>query len=931
MKLQGIREMAWTAATVVVACQSWAGTATWDGGADGSGTNWMAAANWSGDGLPAPGDTVAFTAAGISVGKVISLGAPQAVDRLSFSGISVAFNVGGPSDVASGIALTLNHVYRNSNVGGVQLLATDIELATNSVWDVAAGYNSNLTVARGIRGDGFSLEKNNTGTLLLCGTNTYSGGTLVRQGTLELGFNQSGAPATNLLNPAGGLELRGGALKVSGKGGVANVQNVSGLFLGSGVSSLSIADANSSNKTRLYLAGIARNAGATLNVVQPTGNTVVSADNGFATTNANDAAGLLGAYVTVGAANWGSNDGANIVAYGGYTTPAGLAVTLPDNAAANVRISNASTDAVGLAASQVTVNTLLVNDATPRTVSLGAGGILRLGALGGVLTPTGAGALTLDGGTLTAGGLDGAKGELIFQNATVVTNAAAIADNGAGAVALTKSGAGTLVQVAPLSHTGGTYVNAGALLLPGGANPLATNAALQVAGGLLNLGGGAQTNVGAVSVLNGTLTNGVIVKFGASFTGHAGLVTASLGGQAGLVKTTSGTLAMTGPNTYTGDTVVLEGSLVGGIAYTGRQGDIAVNGNLIVGSPNGGLPASYKNASVSVSPYTCKAFNPAKNVTVYPNGSVDFGAGDQYMNAGTTLTIIGGYFTAAQFYNRATVNMTGGTFAGNVYGADFNFNSYAASATALVSAFLRNNHTFTVADGPAPVDLLYSGGHDSTSKTITKAGAGVMALGPGGNSYTGGTVVNGGTLLVNSTNLVSGVGNAPVSVGAGATLGGTGFIGGVAGYGNANVTATGSVTGSTTNRATVAPGTLDSVTGAHVIGTLTVGNLAVQTNNVTFGAHSALKITIDAAGAYDRLVVNGTLSLASPTDRLELSVADANALHAGTYALVTFQQLAAAGQLFDTVVGLPLRGRLEYTATGINYVVNPKGTVALVR
>ena len=56
-------------------------------------------------------------------------------------------------------------------------------------------------------------------------------------------------------------------------------------------------------------------------------------------------------------------------------------------------------------------------------------------------------------------------------------------------------------------------------------------------------------------------------------------------------------------------------------------------------------------------------------------------------------------------------------------------------------------------------------------------------------------------------------------------------------------------------------------------------------------------------------------------------MADADALSSGTYNLVTFQQLASAGQTFDTVVGLPSRGRLEYTATGINYVIFPAGTL----
>ena len=915
-----------------------AATITWDGGPGGTGTNWNEAANWSGDVLPAASDAARFSATGLALNKVIVLGGSQAVERVLCDGYDKAFSIGAPSDVAAGYALTLSHVYRNSNVGGVQTLATDIALSTNSVWDIAAGYNSNLTVARGIRGDGFSLEKNNTGLLLLCGTNTYSGGTLVRQGTLELGFNQSGAPLTNLLNPAAPLELRGGTLKVSGKGGALNMQSVNGLALGAGASTLSIADGNASNKTRLSLGGIARAPGATVNFTPPTGNLTLSADNGYAVTNENDASGLLGAYATYGSTNWAVNAGSYLAPYSGFATLAGDAPDLADAPDANVRLSSASTGAVTLAAATVTVNSLFASDVAMRTVSIGAGQTLRLGALGGLLTTANAGMLTLDGGTLTAGGAANTAGELVFQNSSAISNTAAIADNGSGAVTLAKSGPGLLVLASPCTHTGGTFLNAGTNVLAGGANALATNGALSVSGGILNLSGGTLTNVASVAFLNGTVTNGAIVKFGSSYAAQAGTVTANLGGPAGLVKTTSGTLNAIGPNAYTGDTVVLEGTLVGGYVASGHQGDIAVNGNLVVGSPSGGLPAWYKNSTTSYSPYNCKAFNPAKSVTVYANGNVDFGSGDQYMNAGTAVTIYGGTVTGSQFYNRATVNMTGGSFGGNLYGGDFNVYTFACDNTAVFSAYMRNNHTFTVADGPAPIDLLLTGGNDTAGKSLTKAGAGVLALGPGGRSYTGSTVVSNGTLLVNNTNFVSGVGNAPLSVYAGATLGGTGYLGGVAGFGNANVTATGSVAGSITNRATVWPGSVDAVTGEHIIGTLTVGRLGVQTNNVTFGAHSTLRVNIATNGACDRLVVNGTLSLATATDQLALTVADAAALKPGTYALVTCQQLAAPGQTFDvqTLVDAktgqpPKRGNIVYSETGLSYVVNPSGTLLELR
>jgi len=77
--------------------------------------------------------------------------------------------------------------------------------------------------------------------------------------------------------------------------------------------------------------------------------------------------------------------------------------------------------------------------------------------------------------------------------------------------------------------------------------------------------------------------------------------------------------------------------------------------------------------------------------------------------------------------------------------------------------------------------------------------------------------------------------------------------------------------------------------------------------------------------------VNGTLSLATTSDALELDVASPQTLAPGTYTLVEFQQLAEAGQIFDTVTGVPSQGELVYTATSIGFVINPKGLVITIQ
>lgn len=112
------------------------------------------------------------------------------------------------------------------------------------------------------------------------------------------------------------------------------------------------------------------------------------------------------------------------------------------------------------------------------------------------------------------------------------------------------------------------------------------------------------------------------------------------------------------------------------------------------------------------------------------------------------------------------------------------------------------------------------------SRSITKEGNSVVTLTGDANTYTGTTAVNGGAMVVDGT-----VSSSPFTVAAGATLGGTGTIGGtVAGQG------------------VISP-------GMALTGTLGTGA-------ATLSATGSLAIQIDSGTlACDKLAVNGTLGL----------------------------------------------------------------------
>lgn len=416
-----------------------------------------------------------------------------------------------------------------------------------------------------------------------------------------------------------------------------------------------------------------------------------------------------------------------------------------------------------------------------------------------------------------------------------------------------------------------------------------------------------------------TLAVPVVLSANSSWTvnGSASLRSTSAAGISGgaytLTKLGVGQLQV-GNNAYTNSTFVLEGSLLP-TANTG------IRGNLFVGSTDGSTTGSVTTTGSSLD-----RIGGAATVTVYPGSSVGFGSNEGYAN----LTIVGGAANVTYNYISGAVRMTGGTLTGGTGCSTPALSTYAADTTALVSLpdfsqYNAANWSWTIADGAAPIDLEMRAAvlGSKAAYTLTKNGTGVLLMNKSsGSSYVYlKTTVGAGTLLAGNTS-GSATGHSLVQVNAGATLGGTGVVGGVAGYTNSNV----SVVGASGNPATVAPGGIHAITGDHVFGTLTVGSGA-QANSVTFGSHSKLRIRVGTGGNQDRLTVNGALNLVSTSDALELSVLDG--ARAGVYTLAS----ATGGitDAFSAVTGLPAGAQLAATGTAIELLLPRRDTFIMVR
>jgi autotransporter-associated beta strand protein len=374
---------------------------------------------------------------------------------------------------------------------------------------------------------------------------------------------------------------------------------------------------------------------------------------------------------------------------------------------------------------------------------------------------------------------------------------------------------------------------------------------------------------GSTLQLLGTLTTPALnINTGSTLTG-----TGTVTGNASVTGT--GVINLTSPASITGTLSANGGSwlgtgtvgglvTVGGGTFTIGSGAnlIAPAGVSVTGGTIGGTATSTINGTVTDTAATNGGFpgiiaGAASGVTVNAPGTT-FTASDLNTYGGPT-TITAGTLSITKIVNggaasgigaspsaAANLVLDGGTlqYAGPAATTDRNF-----TITAGKTGTLDVTNTLTI-----------SGASASTTGALTKVGAGTLTL-TGSNLHSGGTTVSVGTLLANNAT-GSATGTGAVTVAAGATLGGTGFV----------VPNTGSVTTNTVSIAgVVSPGSPSSA-----VGTLTLGSAA---NNATATVTGSYQFNLTGLGAanpaspggstatavQDLLAVNGTLTLTGST------------------------------------------------------------------
>ncbi len=537
-------------------------------------------------------------------------------------------------------------------------------------------------------------------------------------------------------------------------------------------------------------------------------------------------------------------------------------------------------------------------------------------------------------------------------------------------IALTKGASGTLILSGLNYYTGGTTIGGGAIQMSGSGTLGATTGSLTInTGGTLDLNGTSQT----VGVLSGTSTTQAI---GSGAPGTSTLTigngngSGTFGGIIGdraaistgtpvvaLTKTGTGAQALTGANGYSGITTLNGGILningqyaLGGGNYSGLtfNGGTLQYATAFTGNGSGDISA---NSGGVAKPVT---FGPS-GATIDTNGnSVTFantignsGTGSLTKSGSGTLTLGGAntYSGGVSLSLAAgTLNINNATALGTgaltIKGSSTTFDNTSGAALTLANGLstIGGSATFTgtndltfsgaltlagsnrrsVIVSNAGATLTFSGavGQDVANRTLTKSGAGTLAL-TGTSTYSAGTDVAPGTNVTagnlrGTTASLQGVINVNPNTATPAVLQ---FDQATAG------TYAGLLKGSGALQK-LNSGTLTLTGASTFVGATTVVGGTLQVGDGTTGSLASSPVTVQSGATLTGGTQNGATSTAGQVSTLSI-------LSGGTHAPGVTSGVQQTGS-YSLSSSSTLKADINGNAAGTGYdQVNVTGTVTL--
>ncbi|MCH9621648.1 MAG: hypothetical protein S4CHLAM20_10730 [Chlamydiia bacterium] len=520
-----------------------------------------------------------------------------------------------PISISDGATLALRSsvsIVNQISIDGAATATLNVDTGTGTITSSISGVNS-------------AVDKTGAGTLTLNAVSSYTGGTTISAGVLNV---------AGQLASTGDVTVNGtSTFNVSNSGGftIGTLNSASGTFINLGAITLV-----TSSSTDAEIAGVVQGAGGSLNK-QGSSTLTLSGTNTYDT----------------------------------FTRLQAGQITLANNAGLGtsaLQMSNTTTLALNSGISPS--NNVAITGTGTVDVSSGTGtlsGIVSGG--GGSLTKTGAGTLALSGvntydlnTTLSAGqitlsnnaglgtsalamatGTTLALGSGISASNTVAITGAGTVDvtTGTGTLSgvvsggggsLTKTGAGTLSLGGVNTYNGGTTVSTGTLAVTGS---LASTGNVTVNGSsIFDINGSSGVSIGALTTAASTvvnLGNQTLTTNTASNTEAAGVIQGAGGS---LIKQGSSTLTLSNTNTYDTNTTLSAGQ--------------------ITLSNNAGLGTSALAMATGTTLALGSGISASNNVAITGTGTVDVSSG-----TGTLSGVISGVGSNITKSGAGTLSLTG--------------------------------------------------------------------------------------------------------------------------------------------------------------------------------------------------------------------------------------------------------------------------------
>ena len=698
------------------------------------------------------------------------------------NGATIGFNVGGTDEFTNSDVTTLLTNFAVATSGsGMQSgsrRAFDTTNASGGVFTIP----DILANTTGASGGAIGLTKLGAGTLVLTGSNTYTGTTTISGGTLQIGDGTTDGVIASSGNIVNNATL---AYNLVGSQTYSHAISGSGALAKSGVGALTLSVANT------YTGNTAINSGTLIlgNSSAIQNSTLDLSGTGMVAFNQNATLGGI-----TGTSNLDMGGRTLSIGNNGQTTSYSGALSngsLTKIGAGQLTLTGSNTFSGG---TTISAGTLAIGAGTlsGTTASLAVnGGVLDLGA-----TSQTVGAVTIAGGTIQNGVLSGAS-------FTSTGGAVSATLGGTGALA---HSTGVLTLTGSNTYAGATTVSSGTLQL-GNANAvqnstLTLNASnvLAFASGIGTFNAGGLAGSGAL-VLADTASSPVTFSVGSNnaTTTYSG----GLSGGGNLVKTGTGTLNLSSVPTYSGSTTLADGTLattgtLGGLI--GGPGSLAVySGTLTLPNDSNSFGGNISTSGNTLN-YTSIG-NYGANSALGTGGSnsvITIGNGGNLVFTGSTAQSsnrnITGTGSSANIKNNGTAALTlSGTIAAK---GTLNL-ATSSTATSIVSGLIvENGGTLGVSVGSnnwrlANDNNSFTGNITASGNTLQFTSIGnygqPSSLGTGGSNSIIGLSFYGGLLFTGSTTQTS---NRNFSI--------TGLPSTLTNNGTAALNLTGTISGSTT-------------------------------------------------------------------------------------------------------------------------------------